>query len=133
MRRIKAIEELEEKKKQIQESQNLLLDAAKKNYHVGEILKSTKKNLSEYQSTESLGGTDSIVCLETEPRILRKDVKRKRKKGDVGSIFDIISKKNDDMASQGSVLGNVLRHNKMKAIVNEAGFERMMSIKLAKR
>ena len=38
---IKAIEELEEKKK-------LLLDAAKKNCHVGEILKSTKRKFADY-------------------------------------------------------------------------------------
>ena len=86
-------EALEEKEKQIQESQKLLLDAAKKNPHVGEILKSTKRKLADYQSTESLGGRDSIVFLENESSVLRKDVKRKRRKGDVGSIFDIISKK----------------------------------------
>ena len=113
---------MEEKEKQIQESRKLLLDAAKKNPHVGEILKSTKRKLADYQSTESLGGRDSIVFLENESSVLRKDVKRKCRKGDVGSIFDIISEKNDDTASQASALGKVLRHNKMKSIVKEAGF-----------
>ena len=45
---IKAFEALEEKEKQIQESRKLLLDAAKKNPHVGEILKSTKRKLADY-------------------------------------------------------------------------------------
>lgn len=61
----KVIEKLEEKKK-IQENQKLLLDTAKDNSHVREILKSTEKKLVDYQSTESLVGRDSILCLENE-------------------------------------------------------------------
>ena len=58
---IKALEELEEKKKEIQESQKRLLDAANNNPHVGELLTSTKRKLADYQSTESLKGMDSLV------------------------------------------------------------------------
>ena len=83
---VKAIEENEERRK-------LLLAAAKKNSHAGEMFRSTKRKLADYQSTESLGGRDSTVLLENESSFLRKDVNRKRRKGDVGSIFDIISKK----------------------------------------
>ena len=63
-----------------------------------------------------------VFCLENESSFLRKDAKRKRRKGDVGPIFDITSKNNDDTASQASTLGKVLHHKKLKLIVKEAGF-----------
>ena len=46
---MKAIEELEEKERQIRESRKLLLGEAKKNRHVGEMLKSTKRKLAAYR------------------------------------------------------------------------------------
>ena len=63
---------------------------------------------------------DPLGCLEKESSVLRKDVPRKRRKGDVGSIFNIISESNDDTASQASALGKVLRHKKMKSIVKKS-------------
>ena len=127
---IKAIEQLEEEKKAIQErqkclleSEKRLLDAANNNPHVGEILTSTKRKLSDYRSTESLKSMDSLVlCPVNESSVLRNDAKRKRRKGDVGKIFDIITENNEDTASQASALGKVLRHKKLKSIVKEAGF-----------
>ena len=46
----------------------------------------------------------------------------KHRKSEIGKIFSIISKNNDDTASQASALGKVLRHKKLKSIVKEAGF-----------
>ena len=61
---------------------------------------STKRKLADYQSTESLKGMDSLVlCSGNESSVLRNDAKRKRRKGDVGKIFDIISENNEDTAS----------------------------------
>ena len=129
MNLINAIEKLEKEKKETQERhkrllerQKHLLDEANRNPLVGELLKSTKRKLADYKSTELLAGMDPLGCLEKESSVLRKDVTRKRRKGDVGSIFDIISKNNDDTASQASALGKVLRHKKLKSIVKEAGF-----------
>ena len=56
---------------------------------------------------------DSLVlCPVNESSVLRNDAKRKRRKGDVGKIFDIITENNEDTASQASALGKVLRHKK---------------------
>ena len=128
MNMIKVIENLEEEKKEIQErhkrlleTQKRVLDTANKNPLVGELLRSSKRKLVDYQSTESLKGMDSqVLCSGNESSVLRNDAKRKRRKGDVGKIIDIISDNNDDTASQASALGKLLRHKKMKSIVKEA-------------
>ena len=129
MNLINAIEKSEKEKKETQERhkrllerQKHLLDEANKNPLVGELLKSTKRKLADYQSTELLAGMDPLGCLEKESSVLRKDVPRKLRKGDVGKVFDIISENNDDTSSQASALGKVLHHKKMKSIVKEAGF-----------
>ena len=92
---IKAIEQLEEEKKAIQErqkclleSEKRLLDAANNNPHVGEILTSTKRKLSDYLSTESFKSMDSLVLRPVnESSVLRNDAKRKRRKDDVGKLL----------------------------------------------
>ena len=129
MNLINAIEKLEKEKKETQERhkrllerQKHLLDEANRNPLVGELLKSTKRKLADYNSTELSAGMDPLGCLEKESSVLRKDVPRKRRKGDVGKVFDIISENNDDTSSQASALGKVLRHKTMKSIVKEAGF-----------
>ena len=53
-----------------------------------------------------------VLCSGNESSVLWNDAKRKRRKGDVGKIIDIISDNNDDTGLQASALGKLLRHKK---------------------